>query len=144
MGSLPLTDRIGRKKSIMYGLLGYGIANAFTAVASPGEWPVFFVARFVAGFFIIMVMVQPFAMLEEFLPTRSRGQGHNLPGLRVAGRHPACGRCRLLRAACVQLAGSHARIQRHGTGLHTAGVLPPGRDPPTTLSAQAGRARPRI
>ncbi|GGM77578.1 MFS transporter [Thermogymnomonas acidicola] len=73
-GFAPLTDRIGRKKSIMYGLLGYGIANAFTAVASPGEWPVFFVARFVAGFFIIMVMVQPFAMLEEFLPTRSRGR----------------------------------------------------------------------
>ncbi|WP_084795432.1 MFS transporter [Acidiplasma aeolicum] len=70
----PLADKIGRKKSIISGLAGYGVANAFAALASPSYWYVFFIARFVSGFFLIMVMVQPFAMLEEFLPVKSRGR----------------------------------------------------------------------
>ena len=70
----PLADKMGRKKSIIAGLAGYGIANAFSILAGPAFWEVFFIARFISGFFLIMVMVQPFAMLEEFLPTKSRGR----------------------------------------------------------------------
>lgn len=70
----PFADKIGRKNAIILGLLGYAIANAFSVFATTSTWWIFFVARFISGVFIIMVMVQPFAMMEEFLPTKSRGR----------------------------------------------------------------------
>ncbi len=68
-----LTDRYGRKKTIvvslaLYGVLSLGSAflNSFTAL-----W----IMRFLCGMALSGVLVSPFILLEELLPLRHRGSG---------------------------------------------------------------------
>jgi len=70
----PLADIIGRKRIIEIGLLAYSIFNLIAIFSPANMWEFFFVTRFIAGFFLIGVMVQPFPLLEEFLPVRVRGR----------------------------------------------------------------------
>ncbi|MEM0150408.1 MAG: MFS transporter [Candidatus Micrarchaeaceae archaeon] len=70
----PIADIIGRKKTIILGLAGYSIFNLLTVFSPSNMWEFFFITRFIAGFFLIVVMVQPFPLLEEFLPVKVRGR----------------------------------------------------------------------
>ncbi|MEM3334163.1 MAG: MFS transporter [Thermoplasmata archaeon] len=70
----PIADIIGRKKTIILGLVGYSIFNLLTVFSPSNMWEFFFITRFIAGFFLIVVMVQPFPLLEEFLPVKVRGR----------------------------------------------------------------------
>lgn len=70
----PIADIIGRKKTIIIGLVGYSIFNLITVLSPSSSWEFFFISRFIAGLFLIVVMIQPFPLLEEFLPVRVRGR----------------------------------------------------------------------
>jgi len=70
----PIADIIGRKKTIIIGLVAYSIFNLVSVFSPPNMWEFFFVTRFIAGFFLVSVMVQPFPLLEEFLPVSVRGR----------------------------------------------------------------------
>lgn len=70
----PMADIIGRKNTIILGLLGYSIFNIISVLSPSSSWEFFFISRFIAGLFLIVVMVQPFPLLEEFLPVKVRGR----------------------------------------------------------------------
>jgi len=70
----PIADIIGRKKTIIIGLIAYSIFNLIAVFSPANMWEFFFVTRFIAGFFLVSVMVQPFPLLEEFLPVNVRGR----------------------------------------------------------------------
>lgn len=70
----PIADIIGRKKTIILGLIGYSVFNLITTISPSDSWIFFFISRFIAGFFLIVVMVQPFPLLEELLPVKVRGR----------------------------------------------------------------------
>lgn len=67
-----VTDRIGRKKTCVWSLVGYGICCAASALA-PNYWS-FCAARFCSGFALAGILVAVFVYFEELLPVRHRGR----------------------------------------------------------------------
>jgi len=75
VGSLawgPICERLGRRRSIVWSLIGYGVVTALSVV-SPTFW-VLYALRFVSGLFAAGMIVATFPLFEELLPVKSRGR----------------------------------------------------------------------
>lgn len=68
-----IADAYGRKRTIIWSLILYGISSFASAFAH--EYTLLWWARFVAGIFLSGVLVATFVHLEELLPIRYRGRG---------------------------------------------------------------------
>jgi putative MFS transporter len=67
------TDRIGRKRAIVWSLALYGVCSLASAF-SP-SFTILWAMRFISGIALSGVAVAPFILMEELLPTRHRGRG---------------------------------------------------------------------
>ncbi|WP_342605204.1 MFS transporter [Peribacillus sp. FSL E2-0159] len=68
-----ISDRIGRKKSLIYSLLGFSIISALSAFSINFE--MLYALRFAAGVALGGVMVAGYPYFEEMLPVKQRGRG---------------------------------------------------------------------
>jgi len=74
IGSLwwgKLSDRLGRKRSIMLSLVLYGVISLASALAP--DYATLYVLRLLAGVAAVGMMVVTFAHFEELLPVKMRG-----------------------------------------------------------------------
>jgi putative MFS transporter len=67
-----ITDRIGRKKSMVASLATYGVISLVSSL-SPTYW-ILWGTRFVSGVALSGVLVSAFIYFEELLPVRTRGR----------------------------------------------------------------------
>lgn len=67
-----LTDRIGRKKSMVASLTTYGVISLASS-CSPTYW-ILWETRFVSGIALSGVLVSAFIYFEELLPVKTRGR----------------------------------------------------------------------
>lgn len=67
----PICNRIGRKKSIVYSLVSYGVVS-LASVFSP-DYATLYAMRLLSGVMAVGMIVVVFPYFEELLPVRSRG-----------------------------------------------------------------------
>lgn len=65
-----ISDRIGRKKALLFAITTYGVATVFTGYQT--SWEGILIARFLSGFGVGGVLVISFAWLSEIWPPASR------------------------------------------------------------------------
>ncbi|WHY95416.1 MFS transporter [Peribacillus simplex] len=68
-----ISDRIGRKNSLIISLLGFSVISAASAFSVNFE--MFYALRFTAGLALGGVMVAGYPYFEEMLPVKQRGRG---------------------------------------------------------------------
>ncbi|WP_051271211.1 MFS transporter [Shimazuella kribbensis] len=68
-----ISDRIGRKNSLIISLLGFSIVSAVSAFSVNFE--MLYALRFIAGLALGGVMVAGYPYFEEMLPVKQRGRG---------------------------------------------------------------------
>jgi MFS transporter, putative metabolite:H+ symporter len=68
----PLADRIGRRATCLWSLVGYGVLTLLGSVAPNYQW--LLATRFLAGLAFAGIFTITFLYFEELLPVRSRGR----------------------------------------------------------------------
>jgi MFS transporter, putative metabolite:H+ symporter len=68
----PISDRIGRQRTAIWSLVGYGVVSLASAFAP--NYPLLYALRFGAGLLMAGIFVITFLYFEELLPVRSRGK----------------------------------------------------------------------
>ncbi|MCL6446483.1 MAG: MFS transporter [Alicyclobacillus sp.] len=67
-----ITDKIGRKRTMIWSLSSYGVISLISAFS--GNYEMLWWMRFVAGLALSGLMVSSFPYFEELLPVQSRGR----------------------------------------------------------------------
>lgn len=72
----PITDRMGRKRAIVYGLVGFIICDIVKAFAT--DYAMFVTGRVIEGFLVMFTVPPTLAIVRDFTPRLSRGVGYGL------------------------------------------------------------------
>jgi MFS family permease len=72
----PITDRMGRKRAIVYGLIGFIICDLVKAFST--DYAMFVVGRVIEGVLVMFTVPPTLALVRDFTPRLSRGVGYGL------------------------------------------------------------------
>lgn len=67
-----IIDRIGRKKTMLYSFIGFGVVQLISAFS--GNYEILYALRFIAGVIFGGVIVGTFPYFQELLPVKYRGR----------------------------------------------------------------------
>lgn len=74
--SSPITDRMGRKQAIVYGLIGFIVCDLVKAFST--NYAMFVAGRVIEGVLVMFTVPPTLALVRDFTPRLSRGVGYGL------------------------------------------------------------------